>query len=269
MKEFVTRGIICLKDDYNFVYKIAEIDYVENENGEFQYYFYPNYYIIEMLDSSLFQGIPGLDLSQCYKCYSRENITPVFISERTPSENRVDLWEQLEENNMKSLNRLEWLIRTNTRYSGDRLYVEERSQIDDNPVINVKSMFDLTSKYDGLTKELLKIICRGGYLNCDEIIIDDDNREDYYNLLMPMYIKKYNSQKEKIKQGIEIAKANNLYKGRKRIKLDTLLLDKVVSEYTKGYITKEEALSRLNVSESTFYRRLKEELRKLLNKEKN
>lgn len=54
----------------------------------------------------------------------RENVVPVFISERTPGENREDLWELLEECGVQYLNRLEWLIRTETRYSGDGMYVQ-------------------------------------------------------------------------------------------------------------------------------------------------
>ena len=29
MNKLVTQGIICLKDDYNFLYKVADIEYVE------------------------------------------------------------------------------------------------------------------------------------------------------------------------------------------------------------------------------------------------
>lgn len=59
MNKLVTQGVICLKDDYNFVYKIADIDYVEYENGEYSYYFYPFYNVIDLLNPYLFQGIPG------------------------------------------------------------------------------------------------------------------------------------------------------------------------------------------------------------------
>ena len=55
MNKLITQGIICLKDDYNFVYKIADIDYVEYENGEYSYYFYPYYNVIDLLNPYLFQ----------------------------------------------------------------------------------------------------------------------------------------------------------------------------------------------------------------------
>lgn len=258
MNKIVTQGIICLKDDYNFVYKIADIDYVEYENGKFVYFFYPYYNVIDLLNPYLFQGIPGLDLSKRLKCYERHNITPVFISERTPSENREDLWEYLDKYNMKSLNRLEWLIKTDTKYSGDRLYVQEKRNIDSDPIINIDSMFNLVKRSDSINVALLDIICYGIYLNCKEIIIDDNNRKDYYNLLMPIYIKEYTLRRNHIINGIKDAKGKDAYKGRKKIKLDPLLLRKVGQEYLNGNLTLKEALNKLNISKSTFLRRIKD-----------
>ena len=258
MNKIVTQGIICLKDDYNFVYKIADIDYVEYENGDFSYYFYPYYNVIDLLDTYVFQGIPGLDLSKRLKCYERHNITPVFISERTPSDNREDLWEYLDKYSMKSLNRLEWLIKTDAQYSGDRLYVQERRNIDDNPNITIESMFNLVKRFDSINGALLDIICYGDYLECKEITINDDNRKDYYNLLMPIYIKEYSLRRNKIMHGIKDAKENNVYKGRKKIMLDPLLFGKIGREYLNGHISLEEALSKLKISRSTFFRRLED-----------
>lgn len=257
MKKIVTSGIICLKDDYNFIYKISDIDYIEYENGEFQYLFHPHYNVIDLLDSYLFQGIPGLDLSKRLKCYERNNITPVFISERAPSENREDLWELLEMYNMKSLNKLEWLIRTDMLYSGDRLYVRRRREIDDKPNVRINSMFELTNRSDSLYKALLDIICYGDYLQCQEISINDRNRIDYYDLLMPIYIKEYQLKRNRINNGIEKAKANNVYKGRKQVSIDPLYFRKVALDYLDGTITIDKALDMLKISKSTFFRRLR------------
>lgn len=258
MNKLVTQGIICLKDDYNFLYKVADIEYVEYENGEFSYYFYPYYNVIDVLNPYLFQGIPGLDLSKRLKCYERRNVTPVFISERTPSENREDLWEHLDKYNMKSLNRLEWLIKTDTRYSGDRLYVQEKRDIDNNSTINVDSMFNIVKRSDSINRALLDIICYGNYLKCKEIIIDDNNRKYYYDLLMPIYIKEYTLRKYQIMNGIKDAKEKDIYKGRKKIVLDPLLFRKVGQEYLNGNVSLEAALNKLKISRSTFFRRLED-----------
>lgn len=62
MRELVTSGDICLKDEYNLVYKIAEITYREREDESFIYEIRPNYSVISLLKVTDFQGIPGLDL---------------------------------------------------------------------------------------------------------------------------------------------------------------------------------------------------------------
>ena len=258
MKKIETHGIIALKDDYNFEYKIANITYIEYENGEYKYIFKPFYEIIDLLDSSLFQGIPGIDLSKRKVYYERINMTPVFISERSPGKNREDLWELLQENNMKSLNRLEWLIRTDTQYFGDRLYVIKNIDENKDKNIIVDSMFDLTNQYLTIEKTLLNILISGNNLDCREIIINDSNRKLYYDLLMPIYKRKYNDKKEKIKEGIAKAKQEKIYKGRKKIKVDELLFDNLVDEYHKGQKTVDEIMKILNISRSTFFRRLRD-----------
>ena len=255
MNEITTSGIICLKDGYNFEYQISEIDYIEYDNNEYKYLFYPYYNVINLLNSKLFQGIPGLDLDLKLKCYERKNITPVFISERTPSKNRVDLYELLDKYNMKSLNRLEWLIRTDMKYFGDNFYVIRKEN--NNQTIKVNSMFDLVKRFDSIHKELLKIICLGQNLDCNEITINDENRKYYYDLLMPIYIKQYNYKINQINQGINKAKDNNIYKGRKRILIDPLLFEQIIKDYKDNKISIEEVIKTLNISKSTFFRRLK------------
>ena len=77
MEKLTTTGFICLEDDYKLVYKIAKIEYEEWEDGAFVYRFYPFYNVIDMLPDSLFQGIPGLDLSLKQAVYERKNISAV------------------------------------------------------------------------------------------------------------------------------------------------------------------------------------------------
>ena len=100
MRKLTTTGFICLEDDYKFIYKIAKIEYEEWEDGAFNYRFRPFYNVINMLPPNLFQGIPGLDLSLEKAVYERKNIVPTFISERTPSERREDLWELMDISNV-------------------------------------------------------------------------------------------------------------------------------------------------------------------------
>lgn len=257
MLSLVTSGWICLQDEYNFVYKIARIDYTEWEDGNFKYSFTPFYSVINLLPPRLFQGIPGIDLSLRRACYERENIVPIFISERTPSENREDLWQLLEESGMNALNRLEWLIRTNKRYPGDNFFVKPvtgRDVVEERP----SSMYQLVDRYDKIVRKLLEIICFGDCLICDEIIINDDNRAEYYKLFMSMYVKDYHVKRAARLAGIDRAKANNLYRGRVRTQIDPLLFDNIATAYLNNEISVEEATAKLGISRSTFFRRLRD-----------
>lgn len=119
MKSVTTTGLICLDDSFGLTYRIAKITYTEREDDSFEYEIEPCYSVIDLLNTDQFQGIPGLDLSLRKRVYRRTNITPTFIDERTPGPQRKNLQELLEAEGMQYLNRLEWLILTDLRYSGD------------------------------------------------------------------------------------------------------------------------------------------------------
>lgn len=257
MEKLNTTGIICFKDSCGILYKVSKIEYNEYENGEYEYIFTPYYNVIDFLPDSLFQGIPGLDLSLRKEQYERKNMVPVFISERTPSENREDVRKLLDENGMESLNRLEWLIRTKTKYSGDNLFV---ISYDGNEITTYKkhSMYDLVRRSDNINKALLSVICAGDYLYADDITIDDTTRANYYRLLMPIYAREYNSRRNAQQRGIDNAKVHNAYKGRKKTRIDPLLLEKVLDDYTSKKLSVEDAAKQLGISKATFFRRLKE-----------
>jgi len=254
MQEIITHGDICLDDGYNLTYKVADITYTEREDESFVYEIRPNYSVIELLSPDIFQGIPGCELDLRKECYIRENIVPVFISERTPGRNREDLWSLLDDCKMQYLNRLEWLIRTDTRYSGDSLYV----RMHENKKIEVSSLNLLGNRSAVICHNLLKAICYGGDVSFDSVIIDDTNRSQFYELLFPMYVteKKYlDSQR---RNGIsQSAKAGN-YKGRSRIRIDKLEAQELFLDYEANKISCAEGAYRLGISKSTFLRRYRE-----------
>ena len=107
MREVTTSGLICLRDDLDIEYKIARIDFIEREDESFTYVITPCYEVIDLLGPPHFQGIPGLNLDLRKPRYVRDNLVPVFISERSPGKNREDLWQLLDHVGMKHLNQLE------------------------------------------------------------------------------------------------------------------------------------------------------------------
>ena len=254
MKEIVTSGTICLNDEYDFTYYIADIQYIEREDESYRYVITPNYSVISLLSEKYFQGIPGLDLDLRKDRYIRENVVPVFISERTPGENREDLWSLLDECNMQYLNRLEWLIRTNTRYSGDSLYVCRPNMKD----INVSSIDEIGNRSSIISRKILEGICAGGQIITKDFVINDSNRKSYYELFMAMYRteRKYLDNRRRV--GIKESSIRGNYKGRTRIKIDKMELYNIFHLYETRKLSGREAADKLQISVSTFFRRYRE-----------
>jgi len=256
MSEHRVKGLICLKDDLGFEYVVSKIEYCLRKNDDFEYKFIPNYSTIELLDSSIFQGIPGLDLTLHKKEYVRRNKVPVFISERCPSENREDLWEILTEAGMSYLDPLQWLIVTDKKYIGDRLYVKKDEGIEDKITDLDETIASLRRSVDVL-RVLIKNICLGCNIQYEGVLINDGNRKMYYDLLYRMYKKEANYISKRQKKGIEKARQEGKYQGRKAINVDDIKLQDTVKRYNAGHITSDEAAKLLGVSKSTFYRRIK------------
>lgn len=255
MKEHTTRGIICLKDDYGIEYRVSKITYTIYENEEYEYRFIPNYAVIDLIDPSLYMGIPGLNMDLRKEVYVRKNIEPTFITERSPSKNREDLWELLDSVGMTYLNRLEWLIRTDLTYSGDRFYVI-REDNKDQSIHIVNGPFK--SSYRNQRK-LLDMICAGFNFKFEELEINDSNRKAYYDLLYRLYKNEGERLKKAQTTGIEKARREGKYKGRKPIHIDLIQFDKVVNDFKRKKIDANEASKQLGISVPTFYRRIKED----------
>ena len=254
--EHITEGIICLEQD-GIEYEISKIEYHYFDDENEQYVFIPYWEVIDLLPVDVFQGIPGLEMSLRKERYERD-ITPVFISERTPSENRIDLWDMLNDCGMTYLNRLEWLIRTDTKYFGDNLYVirfEEKKILKEandltkfhyGDVINISSLYSLGNKLETILKIILRIVTSGAELYSPELNISNSNRKELFKLLYALNHKMYES--------------GCIHKrGRKKIKVSMPELDEKYRLYCTGKITRKQAMEQLNISsQSTFYRRVAE-----------
>ena len=122
MNSVVNSASIVCDDEFGITYRICRLDYEEWEDGSYEYRFTPCYPILDMLPCSVTGGIPGLNLDLRREVYVRKDMDPVFMTERSPSRNRIDVRELMAEVGLDHYNRLEWLIRTHTRYAGDELY---------------------------------------------------------------------------------------------------------------------------------------------------
>ena len=123
MKEHHTKAYIYVSDHHGIKYVVSTIEQIIYEDESINYIFTPHYTVIDFLDPSFFQGIPGLDLNLRKERYLRSDGVPTFIYERVPQKNREDLWDLLREVDLDYYNPLEWLIRTDKTYTGDSLSV--------------------------------------------------------------------------------------------------------------------------------------------------
>ena len=254
MREIVTRGDICINDDYKLTYKVAEIIYTEREDESFVYEIRPNYSVINLLDAKDFQGIPGLDLELKKNSYVRENVIPVFISERAPARNREDLWELLKECDMQYLNQLEWLIRTNTRYSGDKLFVQKP----EDKTLELESIKLLGNRSAVICRKVLEVICYGDEVISPTITVDDKNRKQYYDLLMALYSTERKFLDSRRSKGIKQSAKEGNYRGRAKIRIDKLAAQEIFLDYQNKKISSAEAAKILEISKSTFLRRYRD-----------
>lgn len=254
--EHVTEGTICLEQD-DIVYELSKIEYHYFDDENERYVFIPYWNTIDILPTEIFQGIPGLEMSLRKEKYVRDSV-PVFIAERSPSKNRVDLWDMLNDCGMTYLNRLEWLIRTDLRYFGDNLFVirfENKKILNEandltkfhyGDELNITSIFSLSNKHETIIKILLRIVASGAKLNSSELNITDLNRKVYFDLLFALNHKLFES--------------GRMHKrGRKKKDVSIPELDEKYKQYCAGKITRFEAMEQLNISsQSTFYRRVAE-----------
>ena len=104
---------------------------------------------------------------------------------------------------------------------------------------------------------MLDRICAGFNIAYDGFIINDNNRKTCYDLLYRLFRRESERLRKLQSDGISKAKNEGKYQGRKSISIDDTKLYEVWRKYESKKITLEEATSLLNISVSTFYRRIK------------
>lgn len=248
MNNFTDTGLIILKDEVNIEYAICRLDYTLCPDSSFKYVFTPYYDVIDLLNSNVFQGIPGLDLSLRKKEYIRENIIPVFISERVPSENREDYYDLLAEAGLKFMDPIRYLINTKYQYSGDNFYM---SEFKERKSVTLEDELGKCNTL-GTIKKILNGISHG-----DQIFLKNRsllNDKKVFETLKFIYSKSFKKMKSDLQKGIELAKSKNKYKGRKPLSVDKLFFLEQSEAVSKGTITLDQALKSLNISKATYYR---------------
>jgi len=249
MKTYISKGRICIEGPYHLVYAVCNLTYELHEDDSFKYIFEPNYAVIELLDSSVFQGIPGLNIDLKEKEYIRTT-TPTFISERVPSNKREDYVDLLAKLNMDYMDPIEYLIRSNDQYSGDLLFVRP---FEEKKIVSFDN-YKGNQTNAALMKEILSNLCLGNDVSINGQIINDDNRKIFHDVFINLYTRSYNQNKEKQAKGIETAKKVGSFKGRKPIKVDEMLFLELLTKVENKEVTPKEAAKELGISIDKYYR---------------
>lgn len=274
--EYTNAGVIKAAGRYGEKYSVAKIEYQFFSDKQYQYIFTPYWDIIDGIPADIFHGIPGIEMGMRQKAYYRTNIQPVFITERSPSEDREDVQKLMENVGLDRYDRFEWLIRTRLscgndnlmleryragqskyRYGeerilpemiqyGDQVVVESHSVISGNPVV--------------YTEKVLELLGAGAEIVFEKegVRIDQKNRSSVMSILGYQCYRTRFLQMKKHEKGVSEARKRGVYRGRKPIVLDELMLRKVSEQFRTKKITESQAMRRLGLtSRSTFYRKLK------------
>lgn len=271
---YVNSGIIKAVMKSGEKISVAQIDYQEFDEENFQYVISPYWEIIDGLPASVFQGIPGIDMDLRLEKYYRVNYIPTFIAERTPSENREDLWEILESVGLDYYDRFEWLLRTTMRAANDNLIVERRrvsqvveeftagmlSALQYGDKIVVDSMEAIADTTAGFTDGIFTVVTNGVDIisQSGQVLVDAMTRAAMVPIVVTQRMITRREHAANRRDGIEHARKNGKYTGRKPIEVDEKVLRQVNQELKDGLITVEEAMRRTKIgSKSTFYRKIR------------
>ena len=271
---YVNSGIIKAVMKSGEKISVAQIDYQEFDEENFQYVIIPYWDIIDGLPASVFQGLPGIDMDIRLDRYYRVNYIPVFITERTPSENREDLWEILESVGLDYYDRFEWLLRTTMRAANDNLIVERRRE---SPIVEAFSperlpalqygdrvIVDSLEQIGDTTAEFADNIFTAVTNGVDivsqegDVLVGMIARPAMVSVAVTQRILERREYASKRRAGIEQAKKNGKYTGRKPVEVDEKVLYQANKELKAGLISVEEAMRRTKIgSKSTFYRKVR------------
>ncbi len=268
-------GIIKVYDRYNRNYNVGEVIFERFDDQNYQYIIKPFWQLIDQIPSGLFQGIPGIDMDLRRDAYYRVNMTPAFISMRTPSQSRENVRELMRSVGLDYYDRFEWLLRSEMRCGDDNLLVVRKPTDDEkirnwtqiknrhlhpNDVVEIDALCSIQSSNSKLIEDMFTLLQSGAqiYIISEDRYIFDSERKAMLYLLRNMLECIDRNNRIRREEGIERAKQNGRYTGRKPIEIDKQLLKQVAVAFLNDRISEREAMSKLNInSRSTFYRKIR------------
>ena len=217
---------------------IGRIEYDQLGGDRFEYVITPYWEIIDGIPSEIFSELTGVDLEARQEEYHFKNEIPAFLEE----ENNLVVEKTISGQAVKKYKGGDI---SDLKY-GDKVIIEDFSVMGDTATLLKKNIFDLV--VNGV-----EIAGYGG-----KSFVDASNRATFVSILTLQRMLEYRDGQEKRRAGIERAKAEGKYQGRKPIAVDQTALKQVAEELEAGKISVKEAMERTGItSRSTFYRKLK------------
>lgn len=267
-------GIIKVYDRNNNRYSVGEIVFERYDDQNYQYIIKPYWNLIKSIPDGIFQGIPGINMDLRHDTYYRVNMTPAIISMRTPSESRENVRQLMASVGLDYYDRFEWLLRSESRCGDDNLIVVRKTEITNRIIrvqdlektnltpddtLQIHSLSELSGSNTGLIRYVHQILQSGVkvFITSEDRYLSENERSIMLYLLNNMIasIDKNNRTNRQI--GRNQAKKSGKYTGRKPIDINEKLLKRVAADFHTGTISEREALEKLSISRSTFYRKIK------------
>lgn len=267
-------GIIKVYDRNNNRYSVGEIVFERYDDQNYQYIIKPYWNLIKSIPNGIFQGIPGINMDLRHDTYYRVNMTPAIISMRTPSESRENVRQLMASVGLDYYDRFEWLLRSESRCGDDNLIVVRKSERTDRTIsiseinninmspedtLNIHSLNELSANSSSIVQHVYQILQSGVqvYIAREDRYLEENERTIMLYLLRNMLEGINNTNMNNRKNGRELAKKLGKYTGRKPIEVDENLLRSVSKAFRLHEISEQDALQKLSMSRSTFYRKLK------------
>lgn len=267
-------GIIKVYDRNNNRYSVGEIVFERYDDQNYQYIIKPYWNLIESIPNGIFQGIPGINMDLRHDTYYRVNMTPAIISMRTPSESRENVRQLMASVGLDYYDRFEWLLRSESRCGDDNLIVVRKSERTDRTIsiseinninmspedtLNIHSLNELSANSSSIVQHVYQILQSGVqvYIAREDRYLEENERTIMLYLLRNMLEGINNTNMNNRKNGRELAKKLGKYTGRKPIEVNENLLRSVSKAFRLHEISEQDALQKLSMSRSTFYRKLK------------
>ena len=267
------QGLIKVVDRFNRKFNVGEIIFERFDDQNFQYIIKPYWNQINFIPKNVFNGIPGINLDIKQDKYYRVNMTPTFISMRTPSESREDIINLLSSVGLDYYDRFEWLLRSNSRCGDDNIIVVRKEQARDYEIkllnkdnisiddtVRINNLGSICNTNGKMIEKTFILLQSGAkiFIRDENRFLNDEERKNMLYLLMNMLSCQDRNTFTNRANGINIAKLNGKYSGRKPIAVDSNTLNQVRYEFNNKIISEKEAMEKLGISSrSTFYRKIK------------